>query len=52
MHSAVQTAAASIISYHPLSDFNFAKYTTRFQLHALFTLQIISPWFNTLTYLK
>ena len=26
MHSAVQTAAVSIISYKPLSDLNFARY--------------------------
>jgi hypothetical protein len=27
MHSAVQTAAATIISYKPLSDLSFARYT-------------------------
>ena len=26
MHSAVQTAAVTIISYKPLSDLNFARY--------------------------
>ena len=27
MHSAVQTANVTIISYNPLSDLNFARYT-------------------------
>ena len=27
MHSEIQTAAVTIISYKPLSDLNFARYT-------------------------
>ena len=38
MHSAVQTAVVTIISYKPLSGLNFARYTG--QLHAL------SPWLD------
>ena len=35
MHSESQTAAVTIISYKPLSDLNFARYTGHWQLHAL-----------------
>ena len=30
MHSAVQTAAVTIISYKPLSNLNFARYTQHY----------------------
>ena len=30
MHSEVQTAAVTIISYKPLSNFNFARYTGQY----------------------
>ena len=46
MHSAVQTADVTIISYKSLSDLNFARYT---QQHGSYMpsspLEFISPWF-------
>ena len=36
MHSAVQTAVVTMISYKPLSGLNFARYTGQYgRLHAL-----------------
>ena len=44
MHSAVQTAAVTIISYKALSDLNFARYTQHYrQLHALFSFGVYKP---------
>ena len=45
MHSAIQTAAVTTISYEPLSDLNFARYTQHYiwQLHALFSFGGYKP---------
>ena len=44
MHSAVQTAAVTIISYKPLSDLNFARYTQHYgRVHALFSFGVYKP---------
>ena len=40
MYGAVQTAAITIISYKPLSDLNFTRYT---QLHALLPFAVYKP---------
>ena len=39
MHSEIQTAAVTIISYKPLSDLNFARYTGQYG-------SCISPWYQ------
>ena len=45
MHSAVQTAAVTIISYKPLSDLNFARYTQHYgSCMPSSPLGFISPW--------
>ena len=45
MHSAVQTADVTIISYKPLSDLNFARYTQHYGSYMPSSpLEFISPW--------
>ena len=53
MHSAVQTAVVTIISYKPLSGLNFARYNIYrmvWQLHAHFPFGVYKslPWFLNL----
>ena len=51
MHSAVQTAAVTIISYKPLSDLNFARYTQHVHCDSYMPfslLESISPWLYTI----
>ena len=44
MHSEVQTAAVTIISYKPLSDLNFARYTGQYGSYMPYSpLGSISP---------
>ena len=48
MHSEIQMAAVTIISYKPLSDLNFARYTRTGQYGSYMPsshLGSISPWF-------
>ena len=45
MHSEIQTAAVTIISYKPLSDLNFARYTGQYGSYMPSSpLESISPW--------
>ena len=45
MLSAVQTADATIISYKPLSDLNFARYTQHYGSYmSPSPLESINPW--------
>ena len=47
MHSAVQTAAVTIIGYKPLADLNFARYTQHYGSYMPSRpLGSISHWFN------
>ena len=45
MHSAVQTAVVTIISYKPLSGLNFVRYTEQYDSYMPSSpLGSISPW--------
>ena len=47
MHSAVQTANVTIISYQPLSDLNFARYTQHYGSYMPSSpLESISPCYH------
>ena len=49
MHSAVQTAVVTIISYKPLSGLNFARYTGQYGSYMPSSpLGSISLWYNTI----
>ena len=53
MHSEIQTAAVTIISYKPLSDLNFARYTGQYgscmPSSPLGSISSISPWYCILS---